>query len=204
MNGLLDWALREIGFKVKRVNGGVARALRGDTAIGNHLVLLIDLGETFLADVGFGDGFFEPVPLVAAQFTQRGFNFKLEQLPDGYWRLHNHQFGAAPSFDFREDPADEALFAEKCQYLQTSPDSPFVMALVAQRFTATGYEIQRGKVARQVTPNEVTTTIMDNEQQLIERLRSTFGIDTPEVADIWPAICASHNKLFTDSATLLR
>ena len=35
MNGLLQWALREIGFKVKRVNGGVARSLRGDNAVGS-------------------------------------------------------------------------------------------------------------------------------------------------------------------------
>ena len=43
MNGLLDWALREIGFAVTRIAGGVMRIERGDEALGNHLVLKVDL-----------------------------------------------------------------------------------------------------------------------------------------------------------------
>ena len=34
MNGLLGWALDEIGFKVTRMAGGVMRVTRGDAAIG--------------------------------------------------------------------------------------------------------------------------------------------------------------------------
>ena len=41
MNGLLGWALREIGFDVVRVMGGVHRRERGDGALGNHVVLLV-------------------------------------------------------------------------------------------------------------------------------------------------------------------
>lgn len=83
MNGLLGWALQEIGFDVRRVNGGVARSLRGDDALGNHLVLLVSLDQPYIADVGFGDGVLDPIPLVQGPVLQRGFKFELEHLPDG-------------------------------------------------------------------------------------------------------------------------
>ena len=56
MNGLLGWALEEIGFSVTRMTGGVMRSEEGDAAFGNHLVLRIDLdGESWIADAGLGD-----------------------------------------------------------------------------------------------------------------------------------------------------
>ena len=45
------WALQEIGFEVTRMVGGVMRAIHGDQAMGNHLVLRVDLEEPMLADV---------------------------------------------------------------------------------------------------------------------------------------------------------
>ena len=72
MNGLFGWALREVGFEVSRVNGAVLRAERGDAAIGNHVVLLVQLDETWGADVGFGDGVIEPIPLRDAAIERTG------------------------------------------------------------------------------------------------------------------------------------
>lgn len=195
MNGLLDWALREIGFEVKRVNGGVARSIRGDAAMGNHLVLLVKLDQTYVADVGFGDGVIDPVPLTEGAIRQRGFDFNLEYQADGFWRFHNHENGGAPSFDFREDPADEQLFADQCRYLQTSEESPFVMTFIVQRFVDNGYEIQLGRVARRVTPGGVETRVLENEAEFIDRLRRVFDLDVPKVSPIWPRILARHEEI---------
>ena len=46
MNGLLQWALQEIGFTVTRMSGAVMRASQGDQQLGNHLVLQVDLDVT--------------------------------------------------------------------------------------------------------------------------------------------------------------
>jgi N-hydroxyarylamine O-acetyltransferase len=70
MNGLMDWALREIGFKVTRMAGGVMRASVGDGVVGNHLVLKVDLDRPYLADVGFGDGLVEPIPIEPGRTKQ--------------------------------------------------------------------------------------------------------------------------------------
>lgn len=198
MNGLLEWALREIGFEVTRSNGGVMRSERGNDALGNHLLLLVQLGEPWIADVGFGDGMFEPVPLREGEFEQRGFRYGLEKLDDGFWRFHNHQHGAAPSYDFKAQPADESLFQEKCELLQSSPESPFVMTMVCQRFTETGYEVQLGKVARTVTPDGINSRNLSSAGEFIDRLREDFKLDVPEVADLWPRILDRHEQLFAN------
>ena len=196
MNGLLHWALQEIGFDVTRVNGGVARSVRGDVALGNHVVLLVSLDQTYIADVGFGDGVIDPVPLTEGPIVQRGFDFRLERLRDGFWRFHNHEHGGAPSFDFREDAADAQLFADQCRFLQTSGDSPFVLAFVAQLFVHNGYEVQLGRVARSITREGEKTRVIENEAEFVERLRGTFRLDVPEMSRLWRKIVARHEEIF--------
>src|SRR6185295_6224569 len=117
MNGLLGWALEEIGFRVTRMAGAVHRTHLGEEAIGNHLVLLVHLDETYIADVGFGDGLYEPVPLKEGVIAQNGFQSRLVRVVHGWWRFHNHQNGGAPTFDFREEEADPALLARVCENL---------------------------------------------------------------------------------------
>ncbi len=198
MNGLLEWVLQEIGFEVKRVNGGVARSIRGDASMGNHLVLLVRLDQTYIADVGFGDGSFDPFPLTEGPFEQRGFNFRLEILADGYWRFHNHENGGAPSFDFKEDPADEQLFADQCQYLQTSEESPFVMAFIAQQCVSSGYEVQLGRLARTIRPGGVEDRVLETEAEFVERMQGTFRLNIPEVSKLWSGILDRHEEIFSD------
>ncbi|MFT6434270.1 MAG: N-hydroxyarylamine O-acetyltransferase [Candidatus Azotimanducaceae bacterium] len=198
MNGVLGWALEEIGFDIQRVCGGVNRAERGDEIMGNHLVLLANLGTTYVVDTGFGDGFLHPIPLEERAFTERGFEFKLEALADGHWRFHNHEFGGAPSFDFKTEPADETQLENLCQHLQKYEQSPFVMVLIAQRFVADGYEIQLGRAARSITAKGVKTTLLNSADELQARLKTVFGLDVPKTAELWPTIVERHEQLFAD------
>lgn len=48
-NGLLAWALGQLGFDVMRCTAGVYRREKGDTALGNHLTLLVNLGGSDFA-----------------------------------------------------------------------------------------------------------------------------------------------------------
>ncbi len=197
MNGLLGWALREIGFDVTRMNGGVRREQMGDVQLGNHLVLRVQLDEQYpwLVDVGFGDGLFEPVPIKAARHHQRGFDFELTEV-DGFWRLTNHPFGGAGSFDFKMDAADEALFAEKCKWLSTSDESPFVMNFICQRFVKGGYEIQVGRLARFVGPQGVEERLLDTSEEFAQRLEAVFELDIPETESLWQQVCERHRLRF--------
>ena len=138
MNGLLEWALREIGFRVTRMTGGVMREHFGDEAFGNHLVLRVDLDQPWIADTGIGDCFIEPLPMTEGEHRQDHRHFRLERLTDDQWRLHNRAGARPPSFDFIDAPADEALLSATCHKLQNDPESMFRRYLVVQQMSERG------------------------------------------------------------------
>jgi len=197
MNGTLGWALEALGFKVTRLAGAVMRETFGDPFAGNHLVLLVDLPEgLYFADVGFGDGPLEPFRVAEGSFSCNGFDFNLSRVDDAWWRLRNHQFGGAQSFDVTLAPADETLLAGMCHKLQTEEWSPFVQNLVAQRHTPEGLTVLRGRVVRMVTPYGFTDRILDGADELVRFLDEAFAIREPEAASLWPKICARHETMF--------
>jgi len=196
MNGLLAWALEDIGFKVTRMAGGVMRVVSGDANLGNHLVLRVDLDRPYLADVGFGDGMLEPVPIVAHIFRHDFLDYRLEDLRDGWWRFHNHPLGGAPSFDFELKPAERALLADKCEWLQSSPESPFVLNAVAQRHAPNRLSMIRGKTLKVLTPAGLSAHEIGSAEEYVATLLTVFALDLPEAASLWPKILARHEELF--------
>jgi N-hydroxyarylamine O-acetyltransferase len=196
MNGILGWALAELGFDVTRATGAVVRSLKGEMSEGNHLVLRVELPEgIYLADVGFGDGPRDPIPVAVGAFESNGFVFSLARVDDTWWRFSNDPRGGAPNFDFNLAPADESMLADRCEFLQTSPKSPFVQNLVAQRHTPEGLAILRGKVLRRLTPATTAEHEIADAGELIRTLNSVFNLDVPEVAELWPRILERHDAL---------
>jgi len=203
MNGLLGWALGEIGFSVTRMAGAAMRAERGDATIGNHLVLRIDLpGEAtpWIADVGFGDGILDPFPLRPAELTAEGYRFRLEPMDEGWWRFHNHEFGGAKSFDFTLPAADPALLAEKCAWLQAAPESTFVMNLICQRWR--GGEVLQllGRTYRRIRPGVREERTIASADEMLRVLRDDFTLDVPEAAGLWPRVVARHEEVMAAAA----
>lgn len=197
MNGTLGWALEALGFKVTRLAGSVMRETLGDAFPANHLVLKIELPEgLYLADAGFGDGPLDPIRIVPGPFSSAGFDFHLAQLDDTWWRLTNHPLGGAKSFDFALHAADEAQLATMCHRLQTEEWSPFVQNLVAQRHTPEGLVVLRGRVVRTITPQGHADRILDSADELVRFLDEAFGLKMPDVASLWPQICARHEQMF--------
>ncbi|HTV71819.1 MAG TPA: arylamine N-acetyltransferase [Rhizobiaceae bacterium] len=196
LNGILGWALAEIGFDVTRVAGGVLREMFGDWAITNHLVLLVKLDRTYLADLGLGDGIREPIPLEAGAYRQGALTFALEQVPDGYWRFRNHGFGFPPSFDFRAEPADEAALAARCAWLQTAAESRFVQNLIVQRMEPDAVLALTGRVLRRKTADRQDKTLLNSPAELAETLEREFAIRGVDVAKLWPKVAARHEELF--------
>ena len=201
MNGVFCAALEAIGFRVSRLSGAVMREAVGDVQIGNHLVLVVDLDQPWLADVGFGDGLIEPVPLVAGAIRQGVFTFTLEALSDGWWRFHNHPEGGARSFDFNRAVTDEALRAERCVYLQTSPASLFVQNAVAQIHSEGVMTTLANRTLKRVSAEGVTREDIPDAQTLVRILRERFAIDLPEAARLWPRIVARHEAILAAMQT---
>jgi arylamine N-acetyltransferase len=199
MNGLFGWALKQLGFKVTRSAGAVMRRTRGADAVGNHLVLKIELDEgTWLGDVGFGDGPLDPIRVVPGPFESHGFKFVLTSEDDGWWRLHNHNGGGAPSFDFDLSPANESLLEAKCAWLQSSEQSLFVQNAVCQRHFERGLWLLRGRVLRELTPFDQKDHIIEDAAEYLGVLNKVFGLDVPEAATLWPRICARHEVVMAE------
>jgi N-hydroxyarylamine O-acetyltransferase len=202
MNGVMGWALEQIGFKVMRISAGVMRVRAGDAQLGSHLCLLVCLDQPYLVDVGFGGSLTEPLPLRASERDDRPYRLGLSEMDDSYWRFTEiaHGDGDAFSFDFRIAPADEALLAQKCQFLQTDPASPFTQNLVVQRRTADTHLSLRGRILEVIHSTGVDKRPLNSADELVAALRDSFDLDIPTAATLWPSICARHEALFADTS----
>jgi N-hydroxyarylamine O-acetyltransferase len=196
MNGLFGAVLEAIGFRVTRLAGAVRRDLQGEAMVGNHLVLKIDLDEPWIADVGFGDGALEPFPLCEGAIRAGGFDYRLERLDDRWWRFHNHAFGGAANFDFTEQAADPERLSAQCQWLQSSPESPFLLNATAQRHRPGEILILRGRTLRHVRPEGYDERLIGSVDEYAEILARDFNLNVPEAATLWPRIVARHEALF--------
>ena len=202
LNGLMGWALREIGFDVMRLCAGVMRATAGDAQLGNHLCLLVQLDEPWLVDVGFGGSLAEPFPLRLCERAEPPYQLALTRADGDYWRFVETTHDSQPfSFDFRIDAADEALIARKCEWQQTNPRSPFVQNLVAQRRTPDTHVSLRGRVLKTTHAARSEKVLLGSADELVATLRDKLDLDVPEAASLWPAICERHAALFGPAAS---
>ena len=144
LNGMFAWLLKEIGYGVTYLNARVYNR-EGNLGIDfDHLALLVRVpgqAERWLADVGFGDSFFEPL-----SFEERGEQiqglraYRLEQASDGYisWqRNYDGSWERQYFFDLqpRNFPVD---YEFACLYHQTSPKSSFTRGSMISRATPDG------------------------------------------------------------------
>ena len=197
MNGILGWALEEVGFEVKRLAGAVARDVAGDSVIGTHLVLLVRVdGEDWIGDVGYGDGLIDPVRLREGAISGNPLACSLQRIEGGWWRYLNDPRSGGPNFDFNPDVATEALLDDRCDFQQRDPASPFVQNAVVQRWTGDAHYSLRGRVLRVLTVEGEEKSLIDSSADYVRRLREAFAIDLPRAAELWPAICRRHDEVF--------
>lgn len=195
-NGLLGWALTELGFNVTPFAGGVMRQSAGDFALGNHLGLIVHMEEDWLVDAGFGGSLSSPVKLEEGEHRQAPYMISLKKIEDDYWRFEEDSGGAPFSFDFKAHPADQALLDSKLQWLQSAPQSPFVQNLVVQQRQGDIHMTLRGRVVTTLSSRGRQQEIIDSPDHLVECIRDVFDLDVPEIATCWPEICARHEAIF--------
>ena len=140
LNGAFTALLRGLGFEVTLLSARVPREDGTETPEFDHMTLRVDLDEPWLADVGFGDCFLEPLRLQThAEQLQDGQKFRIReegkscQLEraqlDGSWK-GQYIFSLVPR------RVDE--FAPMCHYHQTSPESPFTRKKICSKATSDG------------------------------------------------------------------
>lgn len=196
MNGLLGWALREIGFDITRHVGGVFRAEQGDAAFGNHLVHTVEIEElTHVVDVGIGDFIKEPALLKDGPVIEGAKTRRLEHLEDGSWRFHNVPGAMPASFDFFFELADETRLESTCQELQSDAASMFRQNLLCQQMTSTGFKALIGRTWKD-TDKGIDGHIIESEDELLDILTDHLGITPPPLDGLWDKVVSRHEELF--------
>jgi N-hydroxyarylamine O-acetyltransferase len=182
LNGLFSALLREMGFRVARLSAGV---LNDDGTFGpdfDHMILRVDLGDRWLADVGFGDSFREPLRLDVRDHQVRdGRPYRvLHDGAAGMMVAHWNRASAPPGYAFDFDAHLFVDYAEMCTFHQTSPDSPFTRKRVCSRATPTGRITLSG--TRLIVTEKGQRTERDlTEAEWSRALKEYFGIDPAEV-----------------------
>jgi N-hydroxyarylamine O-acetyltransferase len=189
LNGLFGWLLASLGYRVTHLS---ARVYGGDGGLGpefDHLVLSVtcpadsedgggDAGH-WLADVGFGDSFIEPLRLQAGRRERQGERaFGLETHGDR-WTYWLEEPGDAPvrQLDFalqpRVFPAD---FEPMCVYQQTAPESHFTQHRLCTLATPTG-RLTLSDNRYIVTEHGQKRERPVDAAEFDRRLKTEFGVD---------------------------
>lgn len=202
-NGLFAWALEAIGFQVTKVAGAGKREIYGDSVEGTHLVLMVHLDRPYIADVSFGDGLVEPMLFQEGTVRQRFWEYRLEKLDELWWRFHNHANAGSPSYDFIAQPAVPSLLKEKSAFLQTAPQSPFVLNAICQRHFPDRIETLRGRVHKTVQASDASQRLLTDVAEYRAVLQQVFNIDLPEydIAKLWTRILARDAERVIASGT---
>jgi N-hydroxyarylamine O-acetyltransferase len=142
-NGLFAALLRALGFDVSMLSAEVANAEGGYSPPFAHMTLLVSLEKRWLADVGFGDSFVEPL-LLDERGEQRQGRHAYRVAPDGGERFvmsrRDDEGGGGwkPQYRFTLRPHAYEDFEEMCRFHQTSPQSHFTRARLCSLATPGG------------------------------------------------------------------
>jgi N-hydroxyarylamine O-acetyltransferase len=140
LNGAFAGLLRAIGFKVTLLSARVPREDGGDGPDFDHLALRIDLDEPWLADVGFGDSFLDPLLLMpSAEQSQDGRKYRVSDYENSLHMERAERNGVwKRQYSFTLKPRGLQEFAPMCHYHQSSPESPFTQKSVCSMATPDG------------------------------------------------------------------
>jgi N-hydroxyarylamine O-acetyltransferase len=140
--------LEKLGFEVER---RVARVQPHKSGPRTHMLLLVRVeGQGFLADVGFGAGMMNPMPLKdGAVVDQAGWEHKLT-VEDDVWTVSKRTAdGWVPLHASGNEPQRLIDYEVYHHYVSTHPDSPFSTKLVVMR-------LDEG-ISRRLVGNQFTT-----------------------------------------------
>jgi N-hydroxyarylamine O-acetyltransferase len=140
VNGLFVALLRALGFKVEMLSAEVANAGGGFGPNFDHMTLMVSLDNHWLADVGFGDSFIEPL-LLDERGEQRQGRRAYKIVPDNDYLIlmqREDEDEWKAQYRFTLQPYEYADYTEMCRYHQTSPQSHFTQRRICSRATEEG------------------------------------------------------------------
>ena len=178
MNGAFAALLRELGFRVTLLSARVASEDGSSSPEFDHLTLRVDLDEPWLADVGFGDCFVEPLhmrPGVEQLQGERRF-----RIVDDRGSMSVEMAEAAGmwtrQYSFGLTPRSLHEFAPRCEYHQTSPESTFMQKRVCTKARPDGRITLADKKLVVTRNGKKEERLLKSEAEWRALLNDHFGI----------------------------
>lgn len=192
LNGAFAALLRALGFEVTLLSARVARADGStDGPEFDHLALRVDLHaeEPWLADVGFGDSFIEPLRLEPnLEQAQIGRVYRLTETEgvlymevkagdttagkkaDGRWKRQ---------YAFTQQARQLSDFSDMCHYHQTSPESHFTRQRICSLATPQGRVTLSNLKLIEMRDGRRQERELAGEEQWRATLRDLFRVELP-------------------------
>jgi N-hydroxyarylamine O-acetyltransferase len=200
LNGSFASLLKSLGFQTDLLSARVANQEEAFGLEFDHLALRVNLDQPYLADVGFGDLFLEPLRLVAdaEQNDPRG-RFRLARGGDDWLIRQRSNDGRWESrYRFTLIPCRLGDFAEMCLYHQTSPASHFTQKTVCSIATPTGRVTISGDRLVETSQGARTERLIQSEAELRTLLVDRFGVAGID-RDLLPKPTTNRPRLETES-----
>ena len=177
LNGLFAALLRELHFPVTRLSARVYDAGTPGPEY-DHMTLLVQLDDRWIADVGFGDSFIDPLRLdEPGEQHQRGIGYRIgregeawklmERRPDAEWKI-------LYQFDLRPCQLEE--YADMCRWHQTSTGSHFTQKRICSLATPSGRVTLSGMKLIVTENGERRDQMISSEDEYSTALKNHFGI----------------------------
>lgn len=176
-NGLFAALLRALGFKVSMLSAEVAREDGSYSPPFDHMALMVTLEQPWLADVGFGDSFLEPLLLDEdGEQLQPPDAFRIDRAGDYRIVMRREADAWKPNYRFTLQPYEYTDFAEMCRYHQTSPESHFTQKRICSRATETGRITLSDMCLIETSGGKRHERTLGDQNDYAVSLRERFGI----------------------------
>ena len=201
-NGAVELVLRDLGFTVERHPAAMLEEV-GSTGHLDHLVLVVsglptaaNPGGRWWPDLGYGDGFRDPLPLLEGVHRQGAFVYRIARLSDRGWTFHHDPSNSFLGSLVGPVGVSQADVDANHARLSTPPDGAFTRLFVAQRRDAVGAETIRGIRQHRAGPGAYTRDLRgyDEWRAAVAALRVTLaGVGEDALRDLHRRMVAAHD-----------
>ncbi|HVQ40355.1 MAG TPA: arylamine N-acetyltransferase [Pyrinomonadaceae bacterium] len=184
LNGLFAALLRELGFDVNMLSARVANSEGVYGPEFDHMTLLVvpaegEPRERWLADVGFGDSFLEPLQLDSRQEQpQRERAYKIIEDQGQFVMMQRKGTDEWEcQYSFTLQPYGYPDYSAMCLFHQTSPESHFTKARVCTRATPEGrVTLSEMRLITTIHVRERTERLLTSDTEYSSILNEQFGV----------------------------
>ena len=179
LNGLFSGLLSGLGFRVTRLAADIP-AESGGCGFGfDHLILLVELDDRWIVDVGFGDSYRAPLNL-DARVEQSGVGASRYRITehDQRWKFEAAGETGTWSVDYDCDLSPRRLsdFRPACDYYELNPASGFRRKRITSRGTETGHVSLTNDRLIITTDGARRELPLASESDYLRGLKDHFGI----------------------------